>query len=125
LSKKIIYFKINNAPKFVTLHFNFKVDATKIHSSIISIHSDSIFTDNLFFSKSGGTLLQQWIVFLYFQIFPKCIWHIFFFNWRLHLFSSCFFNFKMVLPTTKIGEIKLERFGFAGSKFSIDFLFFV
>ena len=53
LSKKIIYFKINTASKFVTLHFNIKVDATKIHSSIIAVHSDSIFTADFVFSRTG------------------------------------------------------------------------
>jgi hypothetical protein len=31
----------------------------------------------------------------------------------------------MVLPTTKIGEIELERFSFAGFEFSVGVLFFV
>jgi hypothetical protein len=57
LSKKNIYFKIINAPKFVTLHFNFEVDATKIYSSIISVYSNSIFTAAFVFSRNGGTLL--------------------------------------------------------------------
>jgi len=53
LSKKIIYFKINTASKFVTLHFNIKVNATKIHSSIIAVHSDFIFTADFVFSRTG------------------------------------------------------------------------
>ncbi len=58
LSKKIIYFKINTASKFVTLHFNIKVDATKIHSSIITVNSNTVFTVDFVFPRSGRALLQ-------------------------------------------------------------------
>ena len=99
LSKKIIYFKINTASKFVTLHFNFKVDATKIHSSTITFYSNTIFTAAFVLPRSSRALLQQWFVCFYFQVFPNRVWQIFFFCWRLHLFCGYFFNFKMVLPT--------------------------